>query len=119
MIIIQAIARSLSNKFPHVRVFESIKTGGYHFIASMQPIRNPDPEAALQKMPDSARHDYLEWFKSKTLRVITLHLATILEREIPMGEFLHEDEEILISDEHPFNEYYLLRRFMKKGQSVN
>ena len=83
----------------------------------MHPIRYPDPETTIQRMPVSAWRDYLEWNESKDLNVLTVGLSMIPQREIPLDEFLHEDESILISDEHPFNEYYLLRRFF--GQSAN
>lgn len=40
--------------------------------------------------------------------------ATVLAREIPLAELLPEDRGITITDDHPYNEYYLLRRRFKK-----
>jgi predicted membrane-bound spermidine synthase len=111
MKILNAMARSLVVSFPHVRVFGSITGWGIHFLASMQPIERIDAETLVARMPEPARRDLVEWRDGSA----PVELArSILERELPPGRVLHPDPDIRITDDRPYNEYYLLRRLGAK-----
>jgi spermidine synthase len=111
--ILEAVARSLVISFPHIRVFRSVENWGFHFIASMKPIDIPTTDVFINRMPQNARIDFMEWYPDQ-------HIGTIVDKflsnEQKIGGLLSKDEEIYISDDKPFNEYFLLRRFWKYFQ---
>ncbi|MBW2740836.1 MAG: hypothetical protein JRE64_18775, partial [Deltaproteobacteria bacterium] len=43
----------------------------------------------------------------------------ILAREVRLSDFLIEDDDIVITDDRPFNEYYVLRRLFEKMRGPN
>ena len=45
--------------------------------------------------------------------------AAILAREVRLSDFLIEDDDIVITDDRPFNEYYVLRRLLGKIKGTN
>jgi hypothetical protein len=102
----QAIARSLSEVFPYVKVYGSIEGWGVHYLASMSPLETPTAEALIARLPEKARADLAEWPKEN----LVADVRAVLQREIPLGDLLPEDRGIRVSDDRPFNEYYLLRR---------
>jgi spermidine synthase len=106
-LILQAVARSLAESFPHVRVFGSIEGWGFHFLASMEQIPMQSAAELVSKMPPSAVHDLMEWFKTSDPAAI---IAEMLSREIPLSELLNPDTSVIITDAHPYNEYFILRR---------
>jgi spermidine synthase len=110
--IAQAIARSLSNTFPYVRVYQSVEGWGLHFLASMNPIEIPAPQTLLSRIPKKARKDMTEWYQVDRASDLDNFIRFILKSEIPFPELLNEDKEITITDDKPFNEYFFLRRTM-------
>jgi spermidine synthase len=106
-LILQAVARSLAGSFPHVRVFGSIEGWGFHFLASMEPIPIQSAAKMVSKMPGSAVHDLMEWFDTSDPVAI---IAGMLSREIPLSNVLNPDTSVIITDAHPYNEYFILRR---------
>jgi len=40
----------------------------------------------------------------------TQYLASVISAELPIEELLNPNPEIRITDDHPYNEYFLLRR---------
>jgi predicted membrane-bound spermidine synthase len=105
--ILQAVARSLSNKFPHVKVYKSVQGWGHHFVASMSPIETPTVGATLARLPASAQADLLEWTPS--VNVVDV-IRRILSTELPLADLLVDDPAVVVTDDRPFNEYYILRR---------
>lgn len=107
---VNAVARSLSNSFPYVRVFPSIEGWGYHFIASMSPLPQITGAQVLARLPENARKDLVEWFQpdipDKTVEAI---LNRMLTNEIPISKLVDPNPEVRITDDRPFNEYYFLR----------
>jgi spermidine synthase len=101
-----AIAQSINNAFPHVRVLPSIEGWGLHFLASMEPIDGLDVESLLGRMPERAKADLLEWNPRANLRG---GLAFVLAGELPIEVLLPADPRVHITDDRPFNEYFLLR----------
>ena len=57
-------------------------------------------------MPEKARSDLLEWEKADLKTV----LREMLSQEVPLAEVLGTNPRHIITDDRPFNEYYLLRR---------
>src|SRR5262249_1424634 len=101
-----AVVRSLMNSFPHVRMYSSVEGWGFHLLASMSPIEVPSAEELAARLPSAAAADLVEWLPDKDPR----HLfANLLENEKDPRRFLR-DESMRITDDRPFNEYYLLRR---------
>jgi spermidine synthase len=104
-----AIARSLIESFDHIVAFSSFEHRGTHFVASMQPIRIPSPEEFIGRLPEDARRDLVEW-NSGALKDPLVFIRDVLNREVPVEEFLRRDARAVITDDRPYNEYYLLRR---------
>jgi spermidine synthase len=105
---VEAVTRSITYSFPYVKVFKSIEGWGFHFIASMSPIVVPSEETMMARIPDKAQKDMLEWFIVKDLR---FGVQWIKRHELaPPEEFLKNTKYVLITDDRPFNEYFMLRR---------
>ena len=104
---LHAVARSIHNSFPFVRVFPSVHGWGYHFFASMEPIEMPSTDELMARMPEAAQHDLLEWTQYVPLRV---YLERVLLNEVSMESLLDSDESVRLTDDRPYNEYYLMRR---------
>ena len=107
--ILQAVARSLMDSFPHVRVYLSISNQGYHFLASMRPFSTPTVSEMIKRLPEAAKADLLEQTKPGTnIRDI---IRQMFREEMHPSSLLNDtDRSIYILDDRPFNEYYLLRR---------
>jgi spermidine synthase len=103
----QAVIRSINESFPYVRCFPSVEGWGVHVLASMQPIEQLDAEQLAARMPESAKKDLVEWNDSKDA---TAYLGQVLTKEYSVPALLNPDAEIQITDDKPFNEYFLLRR---------
>ena len=110
--ILQGVARSLAEVFPHVRAYKSLTGRGYHFLVSMRPFETPRPEEMVERLPKAAKEDLLEWSGDTTLMEMA---ENILSREVSASQLMNlADENIFISDDQPFNEYYLIRRTRDK-----
>jgi len=103
----QAVLRSLHESFPYVRCFDSIQGSGTHFLASMEPIEMRTAVELAARMPPRAKEDLVEWSTTGDLRA---DLAKVLSQEVPLQDALNPYPEIRITDDYPFNEYFLLRR---------
>ncbi len=101
-----AILRSLCDSFPYVRVWGGVEGYGNHMLASMQPIENLDAAQFAARLPAPARKDLLEWNPSADLAAC---LQAVLLQEVPVASILHPDPSVCITDDHPYNEYFLLR----------
>ena len=106
-----AVARSLSDSFPYLRVFGSTENWGYHFLASMDPIEELTADEIIQHMPEVARQDLLEWSNSKDIRA---DVRCVLSREILIAQILDPDRRIKVSDDRPYNEYFWLRQTLHR-----
>jgi spermidine synthase len=103
----QAVTRSISESFPYVRCFPSVEGWGIHLLASMQPIEARDPAQLAARMPDAARNDLLEWNGSQDA---TAYLAGVITNECSIPLSLNPDPDVQVTDDQPFNEYFLIRR---------
>jgi spermidine synthase len=109
--IARAIARSLADVFPHVRVYPGVEGWGVHFIASMEPLESLNADNMLERMPAAARADLSEWKPGADLRS---EIAKVLGEELPLARALPAHPGIVITDDRPFNEYFLLRRLIPR-----
>ncbi len=107
---LKAVTRSLLHSFPHVRMFASYDDVGTHFLASRQPISHLTAEELADRMPPQARADLVEWRDDKDAAEF---LRLILLKERDPRSFAGDDG-ARITDNRPFNEYYLLRRMRER-----
>ncbi len=104
----RAIAQSLAEErsFRYIRVYRGVEGWGYHFLASMQPIPQLDAQQMEARMPPAARKDLAEW----TRNGLQADIAQVLGSEVTIASVLPSHPSIRVSDDRPYNEYYLLRR---------
>jgi len=103
-----AVARSLRESFPYVVAFKSIEDWGYHFLASMSPIDAITPADFVTRLPDSAKRDLMEWNADIPVEKMA---ENILSRRIDIEKLLLPgSDHALVTDDLPYNEYFLLRR---------
>ena len=106
--IFRAMLRSIVEVFPYVRMYISIEGWGIHILASMEPFATPSAETVVSRLPDSAKKDLLEWAGGAD---IVQYLNLSLKKEMSVAKALnHDDLTMYISDNQPYNEYFLLRR---------
>jgi spermidine synthase len=102
-----AILRSVVSSFQFVRCFLSIDAMGMHMLASQEAIENISATQFASRMPAAAAIDLLEWDHSVTL---TDYIRAALSNEMPTEATLNPEARVRITDDHPYNEYFLLRR---------
>lgn len=85
----------------------------------MLPLKVPTADAFLVRLSQEAAADFVEWSEGKSAGGIYQEL---LLGEISMSEFLSPHMNDSITDDRPFNEYFLLRNFWNivrsKGQQL-
>jgi spermidine synthase len=102
-----AVVRSVYVSFPYVRSFPAITFDGVHLLASMEPLEHFTPEQLVARMPAKAKEDLMEW--TEGFDAVT-YLSGIVLNEIPTEKLLNPNPEIRVTDDHPYNEYFLLNR---------
>jgi spermidine synthase len=105
---LQGVMRSLKESFTYVRCFDGINGWGVHFMASMEPIAAATSQELADRMPLAAQKDLLEWRASKDLPG---YLNEVLTNESRLTNVLDASLDYRITDDRPFNEYYLLRQW--------
>jgi spermidine synthase len=105
--ILKAIARSVKNSFPHVRVFRSIEGWGYHFIASKKPIKEAVAAEMAARLPAAAVTDLLQWSPGDTPQSM---FSRMIAHETTTDAIIAGEPGKAITDDRPYNEYYYLRR---------
>ena len=104
-----AVLASATDAFPYRRVYQSHHGFGLHILLSMEPIQVPSAEAFIEKLPPAALEDLMEWAPPGTDPVAFID-EQVLAREIPLNELTGDENGPRISDDRPFNEYFVLRR---------
>ena len=108
--IIAAVAKSLHESFPYVRVFRSIEGWGYHFLASQSPLPSPSAAMLASRLPPAAVTDLLEWGPAPTAEQ---QFAGVLSQEQSLDSLIAQDPGVpALQDDRPVNEYYILRRVL-------
>ena len=109
---VQSIALALYRSFPYVEAFDGGKLRqGIHFLASMHPIPSLTPAEFIARMPPRAAQFLLEWGSpGDTLESL---VTRILNNRVSLNTLLPAPGAGTppLSDNQPFNEYYLLRTF--------
>lgn len=108
--IFQAVARSLANSFPYIRVYKSVEGWGFHFLASMSPINVPTAREMISRIPAAAKADMIEWYEADEVHNFDGFIRLMLESEVPLETLLSNDRQMAITDDRPYNEYFFLRR---------
>lgn len=103
----QAVLRSLRGSFRHFRCF-GFQGWAMLVLASQDPIATLGPEELAMVMPKAAGEDLLEWSASKNLPA---YLDEVLSKEFLIERILSPDPRIRITDDRPYNEYFMLRRW--------
>ncbi len=103
-----AVARALFESFPYVRVFQYSPTWGFQFLASSRPIPVRTVSELVERMPESAVRDIMEWQFAPTAQQ---EFNYVLEKETSMSSLLSADPNAqAMQDDHPVNEYVILRK---------
>ena len=105
---LNAISRSIVETFPYAVAYRSAEGWGYHLLASRSPISSISPEQFLKKIPQNAKKDLMEWNFSNLTDL--QYAQIILSGKIDIKNLLNNDKSIEVTDNQPFNEYYLLRK---------
>jgi spermidine synthase len=105
---VQAVLRSLQESFACVRCFSGLNGWGLHFLASMEPIAPATGQELADRMPPKAQKDLLEWQPSVD---VPAYLNRVLFRESQITNMLDPALNYRITDDRPFNEYFLLRQW--------
>ena len=103
----QAVVRSIHESFPYLRCFRSVEGWGIHLLASEEPIETLDAHQLAARMPEGGRTDLLEWTST---RDVSGYIGLVVSHEVSIPQILDPDPTVQITDDHPFNEYFLLRR---------
>lgn len=107
--ILNAVARSLANSFKYVRVWRTYPKGiGFHFLASDEPIESLSVQEIVNKMPLKARTDLCQWAGGGS--DCSGEIAKFMAGELNFQDLLDPEPKIIVTDDHPYNEYFMLRR---------
>jgi predicted membrane-bound spermidine synthase len=108
---VQSIALALHRSFPYVQAYRGYhRRFGIHFIASMHPIPKLTPTDFVARLPARAAQSMLHWRKRGT--TIDQIATRIIDSRISFRALLPKQGADIpaLSDQRPFNEYFLLRR---------
>jgi spermidine synthase len=102
-----AVARSLKESFPYVRVFGYPRQPGWHYLASMSPIPMRTPAELVARMPEKAIADFVEWGPFDTPEK---QFGIVLDRRVMLDDLTALSPNIpALQDDRPVNEYFFLR----------
>jgi len=107
----EAVMRSAARAFPHMRIYRSRHGFGLHILLSRQPIRVPDAATFIERLPPAARADLLEWSPPGTDPAAFIQ-DQVLGRELVAQGLMGPAEGPRITDDRPFNEYFVMRRWL-------
>jgi hypothetical protein len=112
-----SVTRALAESFPHVRALpvvnavdgpSKIEVVGVHFLASDRPIPRRTPRELAERLSPAATRDLTEWGGADAEQVF----ARLLSFETPLQALIGlAPWAPTLTDDRPFNEYFLLRRW--------
>jgi spermidine synthase len=101
-----SVARSLKESFPYLRIYRSVGHGGWHFLASSQPIPVRTGAELMARMPATAVGDMTEWDQVAPAQ----QFDRLLVREMTPDQMIALSPGTpALQDDRPINEYFLLR----------
>jgi len=109
--ILQSVARSFLHAFPYVRVYKGLGGRGFHFLGSETPLR-PLQKSDWRQMPPKAYDDFTEWIDDRKTNTSLCWEAIIRNELAP--QMLVDPHIPRLTDDRPFNEYFLLRRHKQR-----
>ncbi|HXR47780.1 MAG TPA: fused MFS/spermidine synthase [Candidatus Limnocylindrales bacterium] len=104
----RAVLQSLRNSFPYVHSFDSLGGLGTHMLGSMEPITARSGAELAARMPPSARQDLLEWSRTTDL---SAYIEQVVSHPAALETAVTSSPTARITDDRPYNEYFLLRRW--------
>jgi spermidine synthase len=103
-----SVARALRESFPYVRAFGSVEGWGIHFLASMTPIAHVSASELAEKLPPDATRDLMEWGPASSPQE---QFEIVLNHEVSLDSLIQRASNTpALQDDHPVNEYFVLRR---------
>lgn len=103
-----SIARTIREAFPYLRTFVTPDGGGVHFIASLVPLPRRTAAELAARLPAAAAADLVEWGPQRTAEA---QLEAVLRGELdPNAIVAVAPDAPTLTDDHPLNEYFFLRR---------
>ncbi len=106
-----AVTHSLTNNFKYVKVYASYEYYGHHFIASDTEIPDLTAKELVERMPQAAQQDLVEWNTGANKDPATF-LSLTIDHEIQSTDLIKIKPDAVITDNQPYNEYYLLRKYL-------
>ena len=113
---VASVTRALGESFPHVRAFPSVnrrptlRVLGVHYLASDRAIPRYSVAELVERLPARAAQDLIEWPIEPTVEG---NFARLLGHEVPLGALTDlAPTAPALADDRPFNEYFLLRRWL-------
>ena len=117
-IYMRAMLRGLVKEFPYVSIYKAIydpRIVGFHVLASESPLSRLNAEDFSARLPIKAKADLRE-----PLDILKLdsdqEIAQIFSNEVQVDKLISKKEKaIMITDDYPSNEYYLLQSLLKRS----
>ena len=111
---VRSFMRSIAEEFPYTRVYGSMEPNtthwGYHVLCSESPIPDLTVDQFIARMPVKAKNDLVEWLPGQRNKSLKWTVSDVLSQQIPIEQLMVADKAYIITDDHPFNEYFHLRR---------
>lgn len=105
-----AVTKALLESFPHVRAFRAVLGPGVHFVASNELLPRTDVSTVVGRLPPAAAADLVEWWPGVRPEA---PFGKVLNNEIDPQALADADRRApTLQDDHPVNEYFLLRRYI-------
>jgi|GEM_PF-178843 len=117
----RAFARSLKESFNYIKVYNAVDDPfhfmwGLHFICSDDPIQDVTAEEFLQKLPADARQDLKDMVLYQLPdNEVEAMISQFMSRQLPLDRMPLNNPSEKITDDRPFNEYYMIRRYLEKN----
>jgi len=113
---LSAATRSLADSFHYVAVYTSVVGWGVHLLASETPIPNISATEFARRLPAAAQQDLVEWGPKQSV----IGMADdVLSRRVPLSTVLQGDLPAEITDDRPYNEYFILRDWSRLGRFLS
>lgn len=109
-------ARALKESFHYVRAFRSVEGWGFHVLASDHSLANLSATDLVQRMPSQAVQDLVEWSPNLPREY---QFQVLLQGETPIDALIQQaPQSSPIEDDRPANEYFALRTFFWRFNSI-
>lgn len=102
-----AVVNAIKRHFTYVVVLDSIEKWGLHILASDTPVTELNAADYVARLPEPVKADLQEWLPDQPLEKIA---SDSLVRIAPERVLQPGLEEVFISDDRLYNEFFRLRR---------